>query len=157
LREGRPYRKGDLKVSTSFGKVLEAIGREGPSAFYGGALARSITQDMSTNGGLIDEEDLLGYRVEVRKPVKGTYRGYEVHAMPPPSLGGTAIIELLNIFEDMDLAGMGLNSADSIAAMAKALSLVLPDLKKQVGDPSFVRVNSDRLTSKEYASKLWFS
>jgi gamma-glutamyltranspeptidase/glutathione hydrolase len=156
LKDGRPYRKGESKVSENFARTLELFSEDGKDAFYRGGLARAIARDMSANGGLVDEKDLAAYSVEERKPVKGTYRGFEVHAMPPPSLGGVAIIQLLNIFEDIDLAGMGLNSADTIAAMAKALGVIWPDLRKKVGDPSFVDVDAERLVSKEYAAALWF-
>jgi gamma-glutamyltranspeptidase/glutathione hydrolase len=156
LRDGRPYRKGETKLSLNFAKTLGIVVKGGPEAFYSGDVAKAIAGDMSRNGGLVDEKDLGGYSIRVRKPVKGTYRGFEVQAMPPPSMGGTAIIQLLNIFEDLDLGGMGLNSAETIATMAKALAVVWPDLKRQVGDPAFVKVDTDRLVSKEYAAKLWF-
>ena len=157
LKRGRGLRRGEKKVSANFAKALELVAKGGPDAFYRGELARMIAGDMSLNGGLVDERDLADYHIQVRKPVKGTYRGFEVHAMPPPSLGGTALIQLLNLFEDVDLSGMGLNSAETIAAMAKALSLVWPDLKRQIGDPSFIRADTRSLTSKEYAARLWLS
>ena len=156
LKDGRPYRKGESKVSENFARTLELVIKDGKEAFYRGDVAQAIARNMSANGGLVDEKDLSAYSVEVRKPVKGTYRGFEVHAMPPPSMGGVAIIQLLNIFEDMDVSGMGLNSADTIAAMAKALGIVWPELRKKVGDPGFVKVDTHRLASKEYAAGLWF-
>jgi len=156
IKDGRTYRKGEKKLSPDYAKVLDSVTRGGAEAFYKGAIAKAIADDMSRNGGLIDAEDFAAYSVQVRKPVKGTYRGYEVHAMPPPSSGGTAIIQLLNIFEDIDIGGMGLNSAGTIATMAKALAVVWPDLRRHVGDPAFVKVDADKLTSKEYAAKLWF-
>jgi gamma-glutamyltranspeptidase/glutathione hydrolase len=157
LKQGRTYRKGERKLSPNFAKALELVVKEGPDAFYRGELADDIARDMSQNDGLLDKKDLAGYSVQVRKPVKGTYRGFEVHAMPPPSLGGTAIIQLLNILEDIDLGGMGLNSAETIATMAKALAVVWPDLKKRIGDPAFVKADNDKLTSKEHAAGLWFA
>ncbi len=154
LKDGRTYRKGERKVSANYARVLDLVAREGVDAFYRGDVADAIAGDMSRNDGLIDKDDLADYSLQVRKPVKGTYRGYEVHAMPPPSLGGTAIIQLLNIFEGLDMGRMGLNTADTIAAMAKALSVVWPDLRRQIGDPSFVRADTRRLVSKGYAEKL---
>jgi gamma-glutamyltranspeptidase / glutathione hydrolase len=156
LKDGKPYRKGERKTSPRYADILEAVAEGGPPAFYDGELARSIGQDMAANGGLVSEKDLRNYTVKERKSVKGTYKGYEVNAMPPPSLGGLAIVEVLNMLEDIDLPGMGLNSAETIAAMARALSLAWPDLKAKVADPSFTDVDVDLLSSKSHAQKLWF-
>jgi gamma-glutamyltranspeptidase/glutathione hydrolase len=156
LREGRTYRKGEEKLTPNVARVLELVAREGPGAFYRGEVAEALVGDMARNDGLIDGRDLEDYSVKIRRPVKGTYRGFEVHAMPPPSIGGTAIIQLLNIFEDLDLRGMGLNSAETIATMAEALEVVWPDVKRQIGDPSFARADTDKLVSKDYAARLLF-
>jgi gamma-glutamyltranspeptidase/glutathione hydrolase len=156
LKDGRPYRKGDKKTSSDFAKVLEHISKEGRDGFYAGWPAKAIASEMAANGGLIDEEDLAGYAVQVRWPVRGTYRGLDVRAMPPPSLGGTAIVELLNIFEDLDLGAMGLNSAETISVMAKALRAVWPDVKGRIADPGFIDVDTPLLTSKVHAATLWF-
>jgi gamma-glutamyltranspeptidase / glutathione hydrolase len=94
--------------------------------------------------------------VKVRKPVTGSYRGLEVHTMPPPSMGGLAMVQLLNVFENMDLGSMRLNTADSIAAVAKGLGVVWPVLRREVADPEFQGVDAGKLSSKQYAAKLWF-
>jgi gamma-glutamyltranspeptidase/glutathione hydrolase len=154
LKGDRPYKAGEKKLSPNFAEVLEKVARDGLDSFYRGEVAEAIARDMSRKGGLIDKEDLAEYSIEVRKPVKGTYRGYEVHAMSPPSLGGTALIQLLNIFEDLDMGEMGSNSAETIAAMARALSAVWPELRRRVGDPSFVKVDTGRLVSKGFAARL---
>jgi gamma-glutamyltranspeptidase / glutathione hydrolase len=156
LKDGRTYRTGERKGSADLADSLELIGRDGKEAFYSGPLASAIAGDMSKNGGPMLESDLAGYSVKVRKPVKGNYRGLEVHTMPPPSMGGLAIVQLLNIFENMDLGSMQLNTAESIGAMAKGLGVVWPVLRKEVADPEFQAVDLDRLSSKEYAAKLWF-
>jgi len=156
LKQGRPYRAGERRQVRDLADSLELISREGNDAFYQGSIARSLAADMSRNGGLLDVSDLGRYSVKVRKPVVGTYRGLEVHAMPPPSLGGIAIIQLLNIFEGMDLGGTGLNTAETIAAMARALSTVLPRLRREVADPDFQPCDLGKLCSKDHAAKLWF-
>lgn len=157
MKDGRPYRTGETKVSAEFARSIQSVARDGRDGFYSGAIARAIATEMSRAGGLLTESDLHGYRVEVRKPVKGEYRGIEVHAAPPPSLGGIALIQTLNILEDTDIRGMGLNTPDGIAAVADALSVVWPDVRARVADPAFVKADTDRLTSKDYAAKLWFS
>ncbi|MDG6926045.1 MAG: gamma-glutamyltransferase [Nitrososphaerota archaeon] len=156
LKDDRPFRSGDKKTVADFARVLEHVSKEGRDGFYNGWPARAIADDMAANGGLIDEEDLAGYSVQVRRPVKGTYRGLEVRAMPPPSFGGIAIVELLNILEDLDITGLGLNTAETISVMAKALGAVWPDLKRKIGDPDFIDVDTPLLTSKDYAAKVWF-
>jgi gamma-glutamyltranspeptidase/glutathione hydrolase len=156
LKQGRTYRAGETKQSKDLAESLGLIGQEGKDVFYCGRLAEAIIDDMSKNGGLVDGSDLRRYSVKVRKPVTGSYRGFEVHAMPPPSLGGIAIIQLLNIFEDIDMSGSGLNTAETIASMAKAISVVWPNLRKQIADPDFLPSDITRLASKDHAARLWF-
>ncbi len=156
LKQGWTYRAGETKKSRDLADTLDLLGLEGRDAFYCGRLSETIADDMSKNGGLVDGSDLRRYSVKVRKPVTGNYKGFEVHAMPPPSLGGIAIIQLLNIFEEMDLGGSGLNSAETIASMAKAISVVWPPLRKQIADPDFLASDIARLASKDHAAKLWF-
>ena len=119
----RPYRVGEEKVNKEFADVLELISKEGKDSFYDGKIAKILTEDMAKNGGLITEDDLAKFSVKVRKPVVGTYREFQVHAMPPPSLGGAAIVQMLNMFENIDLGGMGHNTAETISVMAKAMGL----------------------------------
>lgn len=156
LKDGRAYRTGEIKSNPDFANVIESVANGGPDAFYRGRFAKALADDMANNGGLIDERDLKDYRVEVRKPVEGTYRGLVVNGMPPPSLGGMNVVETLNILENLDISGMGLNTAQTIGAIAKALGVVWPELKKQVGDPAFVKTDVAKLTSKEHAAKAWF-
>lgn len=157
MKGGRTYRKGEKKVSPAFGRMLEQVSREGPDAFYRSDFAKALAAEMAKNGGIIDGKDLATYAPKVRKPVKGTYRGYDVHAMPPPSLGGTAIIQMLNILEDTDVGGTGLNTAETIGTMAKALGVVWADLRRQLADPDYVKIDQEKLTSKDYAARLWFN
>ena len=156
LRAGRPYRAGELKRNAELATSLELIASQGSDAFYRGPLGRAVVEDLARNGGLVEASDLEGYRVEVRRPARTTYRGLEVLTMPPPSIGGVTAVELLNIFEDMDLGASGLNTPETIAAMARAISVVWPPLRKQVADPAFVPCDLARLCSKDYAAKLWF-
>ncbi len=157
LKGGRTYRVGERNRSRELAASLGLVAREGQDAFYGGSIAKAIADEMSRNGGLVDESDLARYSIKERKPVEGSYRGLVVHAMPPPSLGGIALIQLLNILESMDVGAMGLNTPETIAALAKALSVVWPPLRKELGDPDFLSLDVGKLCSKEYAARLWFA
>src|SRR5205823_4091257 len=108
--------------------------------------------DMAANGGLIDHEDLSAYRFERRRPVRGSYRGYEIVSTPPASSGGTCIVECLKLLEGFDVRAMGFGSTESIHLLAEVLKIVFTDRSAFMGDPAFVDVPVDRLTSAEYAS-----
>jgi gamma-glutamyltranspeptidase/glutathione hydrolase len=109
---------------------------------------------MKANDGLITMRDLRDYRVVMREPVRGTYRGYEIVSMPPPSSGGVHLIQILNILEGFDIAAMGHNSAKTIHHMAEAMKLAYADRSKYLGDPDFWKVPVRGLTSKAYAAEL---
>ena len=100
---GGEWAAGDRLVLTDLGRTLRAIADDGPDAFYKGWIADRIAEDMKANGGLITKEDLAAYQAKERAPVRGTYRGFEIVSMPPPSSGGVALIEMLNILEPFDL------------------------------------------------------
>ncbi|MCS4539884.1 MAG: gamma-glutamyltransferase [Thaumarchaeota archaeon] len=156
LKDGRPLKAGKMMANKELASALELVTAEGADAFYHGKLGESLVNDMAKNGGLIRDSDLSHYELAERKPVTGTYRDYEVVAMPPPSLGGMAMVQLLNLFENLDLKGMGHNRPETIATMAKALGLVYGNLRKSVADPAFMEVPVERLSSKDFARKLWF-
>jgi gamma-glutamyltranspeptidase / glutathione hydrolase len=105
-------------------------------------------------GGLITLEDLKAYRVTERQPVRGTYHGYEIVSMPPPSSGGVHVIQMLNILEGYDLKKLGQDSADSIHRLVEAMRRAFADRAKYLGDPDFVQVPVAGLTSKAYAAEL---
>jgi gamma-glutamyltranspeptidase/glutathione hydrolase len=109
---------------------------------------------MERGGGLITREDLRGYEALVREPVRGTYRGYEIASMPPPSSGGVHLIQILNILEDYPIGFLGHNGAEAIHLMAEAMKLAYADRSKWLGDPDFVDVPVEGLASKEYAKEL---
>src|SRR5205823_7177714 len=134
--------------------VIEAIGRDGERAFYEGPVAENIVASVRAAGGRMTLEDLRDYRAIEREPLHGTYRGYEIAAMPPPSSGGVHIIELLNILEGFPLAEQGANSAASIHVMAEAMKLAYADRAEYLGDPDYVAVPVKGLTSKAYAERL---
>lgn len=152
--DGTPWQKGDRLVQKNLAHSLALIAQQGPDAFYKGNIADEIAGEMAQHGGLINKADLAAYRAVERKPVSGTYRGYEVFSMPPPSSGGIHIVQILNILENFDLAKMGFGSADAMQVMAEAEKYAYADRSEYLGDPDFVRVPWQALTSKAYAKSL---
>src|SRR6185295_6988563 len=113
-----------------------------------------IAEDMKANGGLITEKDLKQYEPTVRKPLKGSYRGYEIVTMPPPSSGGAALLEMLNILEHYNVAELGPGSSDTIHLLVEAQRRAFADRAEFMGDADFVKVPVEGLISKKYAADL---
>lgn len=151
---GVPYEAGELLVQPDLARTLARIRDGGRDGFYRGETARLLVEEMERGGGLITLEDLERYEAVEREPVRGTYRGYEIIGMPPPSSGGVAVIEMLNILEGYDLRGMGHNSAPYIHHLTEAMRLAFRDRARHLADPDFEDVPVARLTSKEYAAEL---
>jgi gamma-glutamyltranspeptidase/glutathione hydrolase len=153
--DGAPYKAGDTLVQGDLARTLERIAAHGPAGFYEGETARLIAREMKDGGGLVTEADLAAYTPKRRAPVRGTYRGYEVLSMPPPSSGGVALIEMLNVLEGYDLKATGPRSAATVHLIVEAMRRAYADRARHLGDPDF---NPDlplgRLTSKEYAAEL---
>ena len=152
--DGSFYEAGDLFKQEDLAWSLKQIAADGPAAFYGGAVGERIASDMKKNGGLITINDLKDYVVEEMDPVTGTYRGYEVVSMPPPSSGGIHVIQMLNILEAFPLKYLGHNSAETIHLMAEAMKLAYADRSEHLGDPKFWDVPVKWITSKNYAEEL---
>jgi gamma-glutamyltranspeptidase/glutathione hydrolase len=149
-----PLAAGERLVQRDLAWSLRQLAQTGAEAFYEGEIAIRIAADMTANGGLITLEDLKGYRAHVREPVRGTYRGYEIVSMPPPSSGGVHLLQLLNILEGYPIAYLGHNGAESIHLMTEAMKLAYADRSKYLGDPDFTRVPVNALISKTYAESL---
>tara|TARA_R110002072_G_scaffold269868_2_gene429312 strand:- start:51585 stop:53288 length:1704 start_codon:yes stop_codon:yes gene_type:complete len=153
--DGSPYQLGDTWKQPDLARTLERIRDEGRDGFYRGENARMLAAFMQANGGLISEQDLAMYEAVEREPVRGTYRGYEIISMPPPSSGGVGIIQMLNILEGFDLADMGHNSAQYLHVLTEAMRRSYANRAEFLGDPDFnpdMPVN--RLLSKEHAASL---
>ena len=128
--------------------------RSGPAGFYEGETAELIEKEMLAHGGIITKQDLKNYKAVRRLPVKGSYRGYDIIAMPPPTSGGITMIEALNILEGYDLKKMGANSADAVHVMAESMKRAYADRAKYLGDPDFnPRMPVDMLISKAHADE----
>jgi gamma-glutamyltranspeptidase / glutathione hydrolase len=149
----KPWQDGDRLVLKDLGRTLRRIAEDGPDSFYTGLTADLIDAEMRRGGGLITKVDLAGYRAKVRRPVHGTYRDFDIYASPPPSSGGTALVEIFNILEDFDLRRDGRWSARTLHLTIEATRRAYLDRARYLGDPDFVRI-PDHLTTKEYARKL---
>jgi gamma-glutamyltranspeptidase/glutathione hydrolase len=152
--DGAAYAAGETLVQDDLAWSLREISEHGPTAFYEGAIAEKIAADMAANGGLITLADLKDYKAVLREPVRGTYRGYEIRSMPPPSSGGVHLVQILNILEGYPIGFLGHNGADTIHLMAEAMKLAYADRSEHLGDPEFWKVPVAGLTAKAYAAAL---
>jgi gamma-glutamyltranspeptidase / glutathione hydrolase len=150
-RNGDYYKPGEIFRQPDLAHTLERIA-EKPDDFYHGALARELAAAMQKGGGLITADDLAHYEVKEREPVRGTYRGYEVVSAPPPSSGGTVLIESLNILEGYDLGKMGDRSGQSIHYTTEAFRRAFFDRAEFMGDPDFAKIPVAQLIDKRYAA-----
>ncbi|MFQ5953564.1 MAG: gamma-glutamyltransferase [Kiloniellales bacterium] len=152
--DGSAYAAGERLVQQDLAWSLRQIAEHGPAAFYEGAIAERLTADMQSHGGLITLADLKTYRAVVRAPVEGSYRGYDIYSMPPPSSGGIHLLQILNILEGYPIGLLGHNGAETIHLMAEAMKLAYADRSAHLGDPDFWPVPVAGLTSKAYAAAL---
>lgn len=151
---GEPYQIGETLVQRDLAQSLRLIAREGSKAFYQGAIAEAIVAEMEANDGLISKADLAEYQPVIREPIRGTYRGYEIYSMPPPSSGGIHLVQLLNILEAFPLEELGQNTAQTIHLLTESMKLAYADRSKYLGDTDFVSVPISGLISKSYAEQL---
>ena len=154
LPKGRPPAAGEWLVQKDLAASLKRIARDGGRAFYDGPVGAALVAEMDRHGGLISRDDLRNYRVAEHAPVRGTYRGYEVLSMPPPSSGGIHIVQMLNVLEHFPLADYGAGSALSLRTMAETMKYAYADRAEFLGDPAFVTVPLRGLTSKPYAAAI---
>jgi len=148
--DGSFYKFGEIQKNPEIAELLENIAEHGVDYFYKGEVAKKIVDLINDRGGCFELSDMENYEPKFRTPVKTTYRGYEVTAFAPPS-GGCALVEMLNILENYDIRSMGHNTAASIHALAESMKLGFADRSVALGDPDFVDVDVDRLTSKKFA------
>lgn len=153
LRSGSYYDEGDLFQQPELAATLQRLQLNGPREFYEGRTARLIAEDMKAGDGLITLDDLKSYTATERSPVRGSYRGFDIIAMPPPSSGGAVLIEMLNILEKYDVAAMGHNSSEKYHLLIETMRRGFADRSRFFGDPDFVNVPVAGLTSKAYAAE----
>ncbi len=147
------WRAGDRLVQKDLAKTLQLIADKGPDGFYKGSVADLFAAEMKRGNGLITKEDLARYQAKERKPVHGTYRGYDVYAPPPPSSGGTCLVLMLNVLENFDLKKHDRYSPETLHLLVETMKRVYCDRARYLGDSDFIKVPA-HLTTKEYARKV---
>jgi gamma-glutamyltranspeptidase/glutathione hydrolase len=147
------WQPGDRLVQQDLARTLQIIAQQGQDSFYSGPIADQIVAEMKEGGGLITKHDLAAYRAQIRQPIHGSYRGHDIFGPPPPSSGGIALVEMLNILENFELARQGRNASSTVHQMTEAMRLAYFDRALFVGDPAFAAVPVDRLISKQYAAE----
>jgi len=159
LRRGKPLRAGSRLRQRYMAATLRRIIRSGPRGFYRGVTARRIVADMRRasqlkgDRGIMRLRDLARYEAKWRAPLTGSFRGRQVVAMPPPTSGGIAVLQMLNVLEGFDLKASGQSSANSLHSIIEAEKQAFADRGEYVGDPGFVKVPTKRLISKDYAAR----
>lgn len=152
--DGSKFSAGDRFYQPELARSLRLILKQGAEAFYTGEIADLIVKDMEKNNGLITHADLEQYRAFVRQPVTGTYRGHQIYSMPPPSSGGTILIEMLNILEGYDLGALDRFAPETIHLITEVMKFAYYDRARYLGDPDFADIPSERLLSKDYAATI---
>jgi gamma-glutamyltranspeptidase / glutathione hydrolase len=153
LPNGEPVNAGDRVVQAEYAETLTYISRHGEAALYQGPLGDILVDYMKAHGGFITREDLTSYKTVERAPIRSDYRGWEILGPPPPAASGVHIAQMLNILEGYDIAAMGFGTAETIHVLAEVLKIAFADRAAASGDPDFIRVPVERLTSKDYASE----
>ena len=151
--DGTLKRVGDVLRNPDLANTLERLARHGYMDFYRGEIAQQIADDMAANGGLLSSQDLTNYQTTTAEPLRGTYRDLTVATNQPPG-GGIMLVQMLNILEQFDLASLGHNSAEYIRIVCEAMRAATADKEAHVGDPEFVDVPVERLTSKHHAADI---
>ncbi|MDJ0662693.1 MAG: gamma-glutamyltransferase [Crocosphaera sp.] len=152
--DGTPYQIGEILKQPDLANSLKLIANQGIEAFYQGEIADKIVKDMEDNNGLITKEDLSKYKPIIREPIEGTYRGYKVYSMPPPSSGGVHLVQMLNILENFPIQSLGHNTSSTLHLMIETMKFAYADRFQFMGDTDFVQVPINRLISKEYANQI---
>jgi gamma-glutamyltranspeptidase/glutathione hydrolase len=147
------WQPGDRLVLPELAATLRLIAEQGIDGFYKGATAELIAREMKAGGGLVSEGDLAAYRAKVREPVRGSFRGYQIYGPPPPSSGGIAVVEMLNILENFDQRKEGRYSPQTLHLIIEAMRRVYYDRACHLGDSDFVAI-PPHLVTKEHAKKL---
>ncbi len=151
LPDGTPLKAGERLVQGDYAESLNLIAQQGESALHGGPLGDLLVECMERTGAFISRKDLTDYRVVERAPIRGRYRGWEILGPPPPAASGVHITQMLNILEAYDIAKMGFGTVETLHLLAEVLKIAFADRAEASGDPDFVKVPVERITSKAYA------
>jgi gamma-glutamyltranspeptidase/glutathione hydrolase len=153
LPDGEPLKIGERVVQAEYAETLRYIAEHGEAALYQGSLGDILVDYMEKNGGYIRRADLAAYKTVERQPVRADYRGWAILGPPPPAASGVHIAEMLNILEGYDIARLGFGTAETIHYLAEVLKIAFADRAAASGDPAYVNVPVERLTSKAYAEE----
>ena len=153
LPNGKPLNAGDRVVQAEYAETLTYFSRHGEAALYRGPLGDILVDYMKAHGGFVSREDLASYKTVERSPVRADYRGWQILGPPPPAASGVHIAQMLNILEGYDIGATGFGTAETIHLLAEVLKIAFVDRAAASGDPDFVGVPVERLTSKDYASE----
>jgi gamma-glutamyltranspeptidase / glutathione hydrolase len=152
-KNGKPFEEGDLFVQKDLARTFQRIQKFGKEEFYKGRTADLIVAEMKRGGGLISREDLLSYQALERPPIRGSYRGYEIVSMGPPSSGGMVLVEMLNLLEQYNIGASGFGASKTISLMTEAMKIAYADRAEFMGDSDFFPVPVERIISKSYAEE----
>ncbi|WGR94593.1 gamma-glutamyltransferase [Bradyrhizobium sp. ISRA435] len=153
LPNGTPLKPGERVVQAEYAETLKYIADHGDNALYQGPLGDILVDYMTKNGGFIAREDLATYKTVERAPIRCDYRGWEILGPPPPAASGVHITQMLNILEGYDVARLGFGTAETIHYLAEVLKIAFADREAASGDPAYINVPVERLTSKAYAEE----
>ena len=153
VKEGG-WQKGDLLIQKDLAKSLSLIATNGSKAFYDGDITKKILNDFKENEGIFIKEDFLSYEIRKLEPLCGAYKSYQICSMPPPSSGGVAIIQMLNILENFDIKNLTHNSLEYIYLLKNIMSFAYADRSVFLGDPDYFNIPVNELISKDYAKKI---
>ncbi len=148
------WKKGDFLIQKDLAKSLSSIAKNGRKAFYDGDITKKILRDFKDNEGIFIKEDFISYEIRKLEPLCGTYKTYQICSMPPPSSGGVAIIQMLNILENFDLKNFSHNSLEYIYLLKNIMTFAYADRSVFLGDPEYFNVPINELISKDYANKI---
>jgi gamma-glutamyltranspeptidase / glutathione hydrolase len=151
-KDGATLHDGDLLVQTDLATTLTAIAEQGPRGFYQGPVAERLVKAIGDAGGIMTLDDLKSYSAEIRAPVRGSYRGFDIVSMPLPSSGGVVLLETLNILEGFPMRDMKQGSVASLHLLIEAMKRAYADRARYLGDPAFVNVPVATLIAKDYAA-----
>jgi gamma-glutamyltranspeptidase/glutathione hydrolase len=153
LPNGAPLKPGDRVVQSEYAETLTYISRHGEAALYHGPLGDILVDYMKAHGGFVGREDLTSYKTVERSPIRADYRGWVILGPPPPAASGVHIAQMLNILEGYDMTALGFGTPETIHLLAEVLKIAFADRTAASGDPEFIHVPVERLTSKNYASE----
>ena len=154
LQDGLPREPGTVIKHPGLAKAFKLLAKDGKNAFYNGPIGEALVKSVNASGGNMTMKDLANYKVVVRKPVEGTYRGYKIYSSAPPSSGGAHVIQLLNFMENFDIAKMQVNSPELLDMWGKAERMMFADRDKYMADTDFISVPLEGITSKAYAKEM---